>query len=126
MKSIIAKTFGGLTLTYYFRQFLFAFVLLIGVLYVVKQGGNNLAPSKICYLSICTALYPYSRFIYESVARFIFGAKTSFLTNPFFLLMKPINIIICWVYAVFIAPAGLLFLYCYHSKIGINRSMQSK
>lgn len=113
---IIAKTFGGLTIQYYASKVLIASVMLLSVLYVVKQGGNSLAPSKLYYLCVCTALYPYSRFVFESIGALFLGEKRSLLMTPFLLLIKPFIVVGCWVYAIFIAPVALIYMYCFHSK----------
>jgi hypothetical protein len=42
-----------------------------------------------------------------------------FLTNALLLLfVKLVTMAICWSLAIFIAPVGLAYLYCHHSKEG--------
>lgn len=63
MHPVIAKTFGGLSSQYYFRQFLF-----------------GLAFPALIYV------------------------------------MSGVTMLLCWAFAIFIAPIGLAYLYYHHSK----------
>ena len=61
-------------------------------------------------------IYPYSRFVYESIVDFIFGNNVFFVNALFLLATKIITMLICFGFAIFIAPIGLIYLYYYHSK----------
>ena len=70
----------------------------------------------IFLMLINTVLYPYSRFVYESVVGFIMG-NNIFITNAVMLLAaKLFTMALCWGAAIFIAPVGLAYLYYQHSK----------
>ena len=61
-------------------------------------------------------LYPYSRFVYENVVGFIMG-ENIFIINFFIMfIVKIFTMLLCWSFAIFIAPVGLIYLYFYHSK----------
>lgn len=62
-------------------------------------------------------LYPYSRFVYHSITDFIFG-NNMFIVNAFLMLILKflMMMMICWFFAIFIAPIGLLYLYYHHTK----------
>lgn len=60
-------------------------------------------------------LYPYSRFVYHSITDFIFG-NNMFIVNAFLMLILKFLMMICWFFAIFIAPIGLLYLYYHHTK----------
>jgi hypothetical protein len=65
---------------------------------------------------ITVNLYPYSRFVCESVIDFIVGDNV-FWVNAFMILtVKFVTIALCWSLAIFIAPVGLACLYFYHSR----------
>lgn len=66
---------------------------------------------------ICALLYPYSRFVYESVVGFIMGDNVFFTSAVLMLLIKYLTMSLCWVFAIFIAPIGLAYLYFHHTKI---------
>ena len=65
---------------------------------------------------ICTLLYPYSRYVYESVVGFIMGENVFFTSAIFMMLIKYLTMSLCWVFAIFIAPIGLAYLYFHHTK----------
>lgn len=107
----LRRTLGGLALHYYITKFLFAGVLFAGVMFIVAQSGNALNNEKIAFLVVCTFLYPYSRFIYET----IFGGKFLVINVVLLFIPKLLGILLCWVYAMIIAPIGLVYLYYHHS-----------
>jgi hypothetical protein len=63
-----------------------------------------------------TLLYPYSRFVYESVTGFIMGENVFFMNAMFLLVMKFFTMAACWFLAMVIAPVGLIYLYFHHSR----------
>lgn len=65
---------------------------------------------------ISTLLYPYSRFVYESIIGFVLGNNVFFLNAVIMMIAKLITMLLCWLLAIFIAPIGLAYLYFYHSK----------
>jgi hypothetical protein len=118
MHPVIAKTFGGLSAPYYFRHLLFGSFFLLPPLFMIIKGGLSFGFPLLILLAAIgnTLLYPYSRYVYESVMNFLIG-DNMFLINPFiFLLFKMMTMMLCWWLAVFIAPFGLGYLYYHHSK----------
>lgn len=117
MRQVIAKTFGGLSIQYYFRQFVFGLIFPAFVYYTASKGTNPIQIGMVVLMLINTFLYPYSRFVYESVMNFIIG-KNFFLVNALLMLVaKLFTMLLCWSMAIFIAPIGLAYLYYHHSKI---------
>lgn len=119
MNEIFSKTFGGLTPSYYFRNLFFGaiiFIVVFSILSNSKEETLTLGIGNLSFLIISTLLYPYSRFVYESIANFIMGNNTFIVNIGFMFMVKFITIIICWAMAIFIAPIGLLYLYFYHTK----------
>jgi len=123
MNPFIKKTFGGLTLQYYIRNFLFGLIPPAIIVFTLTSGETNeLKNSIIPLFVINTVLYPYSRFVYESIINFILG-DTFFISNVLVLaLTKIMTITLCWSAAIFIAPVGLVYLYFYHTKNENNNS----
>lgn len=119
MKLIIEKTLGGLSMQYYLRQFFFGSLILAFTYFIAIQKTpeinlqNHLPIVSLFILN--TFLYPYSRFIYESIVDFIMGG-TLFLNSLITLILKFITMYICWQFSIFIAPVGLAYLYYLHSK----------
>jgi len=117
MHPIIAKTFGGLTREYYIRQFLFGLIF-PAMLFIVQSYGTQAIPiSMIILFAINCLLYPYSRFVYESVVRFVMGENIFILNASLMLFIKLMTMAMCWSAAILIAPIGLAYLYYHHSKI---------
>jgi len=65
---------------------------------------------------ICTLLYPYSRFVYESIVGFIMGNNAFFVKAYILIVVKLFTMAICWTLSIFIAPIGLAYLYFHHSE----------
>ncbi len=117
MHPIIAKTFGGLSRRYYFRQLFFGLLLFFShAPFSAIHSTLAIQISMVIFFAISTLLYPFSRFVYESLVDFIMG-KNVFFVNAFFMLWaKLITMLICWYAAILIAPIGLAYLYYHHSK----------
>lgn len=119
MHPVILKTFGGLSTQYYLRQFIFGLIFPAMILAAMSHGNtpNAAVPlSMYALLIVNTLLYPYSRFVYERVVGFVMGSNIFIVNAVFMLIMKLFTMAICWCFAIFIAPVGLLFLYVHHSR----------
>ena len=119
--SFLAKTLGGLSKAYYTRQFLFGLIFFISIVAISYNGYNYTVNASILVKNvilglICLLLYPYSRFVYESIIEYILGDNVFFVNVPLMLVTKLITMAICFVFSIFIAPIGLIYLYFYHSK----------
>lgn len=125
MKAFLGKTFGGLTLSYYLRHLFFGF--LIFAFSAVMVGSHMPAQDRIImgiFSVIWTFLYPYSRFVYESVMDFFMGDNIFILPIIILLPAKLFTMILCWSLSIFIAPVGLAWLYFHHSKE--NKKLQKE
>ncbi|WP_118794394.1 hypothetical protein [Haemophilus haemolyticus] len=119
--SFLAKTLGGLSKAYYTRQFLFGLIFFISIVAISYNGYNYTGNTSILVTNvilglICLLLYPYSRFVYESIIEYILGDNVFFVNAPLMLVTKLITMAICFIFSIFIAPIGLIYLYFYHSK----------
>lgn len=115
MHPIIRKTLGGLTPSYYFRQLAFGLLVSLFFILIFKQSAE-LPFAMYLFLIVSTLLYPYSRFVYESVVDFITGNNV-FIVNAFVLLFtKAVTMSLCFTFAIFIAPIGLIYLYIRNNK----------
>ncbi|QBZ90773.1 hypothetical protein EPZ47_19305 [Pseudomonas viciae] len=122
MHSFFAKTFGGLTTSYYIRQFLFGllFTVMIISLAANSPGGIGAKPGLIVLAIINTLLYPYSRFVYESVVGYIMGNNVFFVNALFMLIVKVFTMAMCWSFAIFVAPVGLAYLFWRNSRSAVE------
>ena len=117
MQEIFRKTFGGLSPRYYFRQLFFGGLMLGLGLFMVLNGKGPMRLDVIAMLILNTLLYPYARFVYESIVGFVIGDNV-FWASPLLLLpIKLFTMLICWMSALFVAPVGLIYLYYHHSKV---------
>ncbi|CCF70495.1 MULTISPECIES: hypothetical protein [Pseudomonadota] len=118
MHPVIAKTFGGLSAQYYVRQFLFGLIFPALILFALSHGTtpHQVAFGTYALLAVNTLLYPYSRFVYESIVGYIMGGNVFFVNAVLMLFVKLMTMAICWSFAIFIAPIGLLYLYVHHSR----------
>lgn len=115
--SIIAKTFGGLSAQYYFRHFVFGLVLSVIYFFSIPEEADQLLLSaSIAWIIVNTLLYPYSRFVYESIVNFIMGENVFFVNAIMMLVVKLFTMLLCWGFAVFIAPIGLIYLYLHNNQ----------
>ncbi|WP_438860244.1 hypothetical protein [Achromobacter spanius] len=118
MHPVIVKTFGGLSRQYYVRQFLFGLIFPVLLLLSLGRGDPPLSVSfgTWVFFAINTLLYPYSRFVYESVIGYILGRNTFFVNAGLMIFAKAMTMALCWFFAIFVAPLGLLYLYIHHSR----------
>lgn len=118
MGKFFRKTFGGLNLSYYLRHLFFGLIIFAIYYSIMTSGGRSITQNLIFLfvITINTLLYPYSRFVYESVVNYIFGENV-FLVNAILLIvMKLFTMIMCWAFAVPVSVIGLAYLYYYHTK----------
>jgi hypothetical protein len=113
MHPVLAKSFGGLPPRYYVRQFLFGLFFPV-ILFLTSTHGKALLALPVhlqVILAINTLLYPYSRFVYESVVGYIVGDNAFAFPVIIFGATKLFTMLLCWAFAIFIAPIGLVWLY---------------
>jgi len=115
---IIQKTFGGLTKAYYLREFLFGLIFTGFIVFLQIQHPKPLSEAVPLFALVLvhTFLYPYARYVYQSVIDFILGDNIFITAALPALAFKFIMMTICWAFAIFIAPLGLIYLYFYHTK----------
>lgn len=111
MINILLKSFGGLTAQYLFRQYVFGIVMAILLFIVIPKMNFGIG----VFIVINTLLYPYARFVYETIIDFIIGDHFFILPIPVLFMWKTFTMIMVWGFAIFIAPVGLLCLYLYHT-----------
>ncbi|AJW47354.1 Acyltransferase [Ralstonia mannitolilytica] len=116
MNTLFAKTFGGLSRAYYFRHFLFGVIFPAFIFLFASNAGKPLPYQMVLFALISTVLYPYARFVYEGVMNFILGNNVFFVNAIVMLFAKFSTMLICWAFAIFIAPIGLVYLYLRHSR----------
>lgn len=114
MHPVLQKTLGGLSREYYVRQFVFG--LIFPAIILLPRGMENGSLALVLMCVVNTVLYPYSRFVYESIMNLIFGNNVFVMPAVILLFLKLMTMAVCWSMAIFIAPLGLAYLYYHHSK----------
>jgi hypothetical protein len=119
MHPVIQKTFGGLSTAYYLRQLFFGvlFALVIFFFFSRMPTTNSRTPLYL-FLVVNVLLYPYSRFVYEGIVGFIMGDNVFVVSGFIWLLVKYFTMAMCFAFAIFVAPVGLVYLYWHHSRQG--------
>ncbi|HBC3568526.1 TPA: hypothetical protein KD091_004638 [Vibrio parahaemolyticus] len=116
MKRFLSKTFGGLETSYYLRHLFFGLAMTILFSWGMFVSDNPAKWTNISAFVAFGVLYPYSRFVYESVLGFVFGENVFFVNAFLLLITKIITMVMCWVLSIFIAPIGFIWLYFHNSK----------
>lgn len=125
VKDTLRKTVGGLSREYYWRHFLTALAYIVlpvlAVIYLYDMREVELSPQPYMIVVLVLAVfmllvYPYSRFVYDRLVSFIMGDSV-FLVNPLLLFFWRFFVfIICMKFSFVLAPAGMIYLYYYHTK----------
>lgn len=119
MVGFIKKTLGGLSPQYYFRQLFFGALLALFCIMIEYDGAARSARpvnfNMIVLFAFNALLYPYSRFLYETIVSFFMGDTILIMNAILMLIIKLITMMICWSFAIFFAPVGLIYLYIHHT-----------
>ncbi|MDQ7987055.1 hypothetical protein QYS36_19115 [Pseudomonas sp. G34] len=118
MQSFFQKTFGGLNRPYFMRQLFFGALFAVLMLWVAANGTKGIMgnPGMVVMCVVNTLLYPYARFVYESIVGYIMGSNVFFVNALIMLFVKVMTMALCWSMAIFIAPVGLAYLYWANSR----------
>jgi hypothetical protein len=116
MHSVLARSFGGLAPRYYIRQLLFGLFFPVFLLLMHGKGVFALPVQVEVFIAVNTLLYPYSRFVYESVAGYIVGDNVFVFPATMFGTVKIFTMLFCWVFAIVVAPIGLVWLYFHNGR----------
>jgi hypothetical protein len=117
MNSVLAKTFGGLSGAYYFRQLMFCAIFPAFFVFLAISSGGPMPFVLGLFLAVSTLLYPYSRFVYDSIVDFVIGDNVFVVSlNPVVLFLKCCTMALCWCFAIFVAPIGLAYLFFHHTR----------
>lgn len=116
LSNFLTKTFGGLSRQYYIRQFLFSLIFTIFLCATAYESRNTNFFIVLLASSILSLLYPYSRFVYESIVGYIMGDNNFLVDLRLMFIVKIMTMSFCYIFSIFIAPLGLAYLYFYHSK----------
>jgi hypothetical protein len=119
---VLARIFGGLSPHYYFRNLVFGLVYQ-AIFWSAASHSHKSMPIASIILSVVvlttnTLLYPYSRFVYESIVNFIVGWSVYFVNAVLMVVVKWMTMTFCWAFAIFTAPIGVAYLYFARGRSG--------
>ncbi|RFB76680.1 hypothetical protein [Methylovirgula sp. 4M-Z18] len=114
LRDIFLKTFGGFALQYYLRHLLFGLIFPACAYFLFHPQDRTIG--LYMFLTVTTLLYPYSRFVYESIMAYLLGSNVFFVSAFIVSIGKLFTMFFCWALSPVVAPFGLAYLYYYHSK----------
>ena len=130
MKNIINKSFKGLPPKYYLHHFKRGFLFGIFVLFMASSTYGNVHDNKFIavgslalVLLIIVSLYPYTRFVYEKIIKFMFGDFSWGIP----IIVKLVYLFMMtqlFLYTLIISPVSLIYLYIINT-IQERKSIQS-
>ncbi len=116
--NFLSKTFGKLNRAFYIREFLFGLIFYIPLLYIcyIMYTENEKASFFqifliVLFYTLLQFLYPYSRYVYHSIADYIIGNDVYMVNIILLLIIRFFFMVICWSFGFIIAPIGLIYLY---------------
>ena len=95
------------------RQLIFGAVIAVALLWLPLGTNNEVTVRFALWLTVNTVVYPYLRFVYETVTDFILGDKVFILPTVILLPWKQVTMFLCLTMAIFVAPVGLADIYIY-------------
>lgn len=78
MNSFLRKTFGGLSISYYLRQLFFGGLITALFFWLQMRPAGHIGVAMSIFLVLNAFVYPYARFVYESIVGFILGDNVFF------------------------------------------------
>lgn len=114
--TILKKTFGGLQGGYHLRQLFFGGLMGSLMIAIMLNSEEAIHYGFVTWVVISTLLYPYARLAYESVIGFLLGNNTFYVNALLMLAIKLTTMLLCWGFALFVAPFGLIYLYFCNSR----------
>ena len=112
MSSFLRRTFGGLSLSYYLRQLFFGGLITALFFWLQMRPAGHIGVAMSIFLVLNAFVYPYARFVYG----FMLGDNVFFVNVILLMVVKFTTMFLCYAFAIFIAPIGLIYLYFYHTK----------
>lgn len=114
----LSRTFGKLNRAFYMREFFFGLIFYIPLLYVCyamyteNEGASFFQIFLLAlFYTLLQFLYPYSRYVYHSIADYIIGKDVYMVNIILLLIVRFFFMAICWSFSFIIAPIGLIYLY---------------
>ena len=119
--------FCGLKPSYYLRHFILISPLTLFILLhtpLTDKATHTIINwhqvENFTFIFISWLLYPFSRFVYESVVGWLFGNNIFIVNSLIWLIAKLIIVGFCLTFAIVLAPIAWIYLFWYF-KFGEGR-----
>jgi len=110
MRKFLTTIYGTLSLSYLIKQYVFG-----GLMYALMLYANGASPlhktGVFIFLTLSLVLYPFAMFVYDSIINTLIDNWIIPVPAVLLLIWLPIKIVLIFVFAVLIAPIGILYLY---------------
>ena len=111
MKQEIMNAFRALDKTYLIKQYIISLLVCVFYVIIVNKYGQGVGLYTLLTFTVNTLLYPYSRYLFESLVKVIFGNTHFDKRSAMLIILKLLSIVFCWSMALFVAPFGLLYIH---------------
>ena len=115
----IEFTIKGMNFKYYLRHMLIISPLTLALFILPFSAPTvqiDLVIMSFVFFGTLWILYPYSRFAYESLFRYITGDKIFIASSSLSIIAKIVTMFLCYILSIVIAPIGLVILYYANNK----------
>lgn len=105
------QAFMGISRKYYFRQLFFAGIFTAIFLWWMITKSPKFSLWWCPFYIITALIYPYSKFVYDTITDFLIGDNVIIYESGLFLIIKLVALTLCYGFAFLVAPIGLLMIY---------------
>lgn len=107
-----------MSVAYLIRAYIFGGILAGAVIWFFEynmQGDQAVAAHIIsAYFFVSFLLYPFTRYMYESVVGYVLGGMVIIANLKDMFMTKVFTMLLCLVFSIFLFPIFLLILYFYY------------
>lgn len=128
MIAILSRTLFRLKPSYYFKNVVFSLALTGSFFFLLfTRDVLFIVPPVYLVLMVVNALlFPYSFFVYEVVVERFVGNKIGVTTASVYFFFKLIVMLLCYVFAFYISPLGLIYLYVRYGAVSQRQRIQEQ
>lgn len=113
--NFIKRIFGGLNTSYLIRAYLISLYwfapLMIMEIYFALNSERGVNFPFVAFATVSTLLFPFAKLVWDELSELLLGNNIFIMDAFFSILLKLFISAILWVFAIFIAPFGILYLW---------------
>lgn len=109
----LKRIFGWVRPAYYLRAYIIGAIFLGGYFLLRRQAtASEIAQNGMLpFLAICTLLFPFSKLVWDEFKALMRGDTITIMPLLWSVAGKLIINLMLWIFAPFVAPFGLLYLW---------------